>query len=121
MDKKYRIEVRDGITIVRFHAMPGVDDLLRAIDDAFEADETGRRLWVLEKGMDLSSDAMRTVAQYANAKWDTTSKSAVVAPQDLTFGLARIHEAYRDRARHENRVFRDEAEAVAWLEEPFTE
>jgi hypothetical protein len=46
------------------------------------------------------------------------TKTAVVAPTDLLFGLSRMYEAYRhpDLALRAYRVFRELAEARAWLE-----
>ena len=44
MDKKYRIDITDGITIARFFKGPKVDDILRAVDELAEIGR-GLRLW----------------------------------------------------------------------------
>ena len=43
-------------------------------------------------------------------------KTAVIAPTDLPFGLARMYEALAAESPEEVTVFRDEASALAWLE-----
>jgi hypothetical protein len=50
----------------------------------------------------------------------TASRFAIVAPDDLAFGLGRMYAAYRDvdaRSTKNVRVFRTMEEAVAWLDE----
>ena len=42
---------------------------------------------------------------------------ALVAPEDLTFGLARVWDAYVDGLSWETMVFRSVAEAESWIEE----
>jgi 23S rRNA C2498 (ribose-2'-O)-methylase RlmM len=40
---------------------------------------------------------------------------AIVAPEDVAYGLARMYEAYQAGSPSQTRVFRAEAEALAWL------
>ena len=50
----------------------------------------------------------------------TSSRFAIVAPDDLAFGLGRMYAAYRGvdpRSTKEVHVFRTMEEAVAWLDE----
>jgi hypothetical protein len=47
-----------------------------------------------------------------------SSRRAVVAPEDLGFGLARMFEMHRDGEAGELRVFRARHEAVGWLARP---
>ena len=50
----------------------------------------------------------------------TSSRFAIVAPDDLAFGLGRMYAAYRDverRSTKEVRVFRTTEEAIVWLDE----
>jgi len=50
---------------------------------------------------------------------DTTSRFAIVSPEDLGFGLGRMFQAYREMekgSRKEVGVFRTLNEAFAWLE-----
>ncbi|MEO7413145.1 MAG: STAS/SEC14 domain-containing protein [Opitutaceae bacterium] len=43
------------------------------------------------------------------------AKSAIVAPGDLQFGLARMYQTMNRNPRLEVQVFRDQAAALAWL------
>jgi len=57
-----------------------------------------------------------------SASMDTqaSSRFAIVAPDDLAFGLGRMYAAYRDvdaRSTKEVRVFRTMEEAIVWLDE----
>ena len=48
------------------------------------------------------------------------TRLAIVAPADFAYGLARMYATHRETQEHgrkQVRVFRDMAEAVAWLEE----
>jgi hypothetical protein len=47
-----------------------------------------------------------------------SARRAVVAPEDLGFGLARMFEMHRDGKAGELRVFRARAEALGWLAKP---
>lgn len=47
-----------------------------------------------------------------------TTRLAIVAAKDETFGMARMYEILRSDAPEQIRVFRHRAEAEAWLFEP---
>lgn len=50
----------------------------------------------------------------------SSSRFAIVAPDDLAFGLGRMYAAYRgveERSTKEVRVFRTMEDAIAWLDE----
>jgi len=65
-----------------------------------------------------SQEAIQEFAGYLK-KWmqktDKRSRVAVIAPRDVSFGLARMYEAYADSAHKDFTVFRDEDTAVEWL------
>ncbi len=69
-------------------------------------------------GWKLDSNEMR---QYAEARAKTTLKnhikSAIVAPNDLDFGMARMFELMMQSQTIEVMVFRDEQAARQWLED----
>lgn len=67
-----------------------------------------------------SADAVRQLAALSASMDDpeALSKFAIVAPQDIAFGLGRMYEAHRamnPRSAKEVGVFRTMAEALAWL------
>ena len=68
-----------------------------------------------------SSGALRLLAKFLHAKFVDSAvrrKVAVVAPKHLSFGLARMYEAFSDLVPWEFIVFRDREAAQAWLAVP---
>ena len=51
--------------------------------------------------------------QYAGT--DVSPKVAVVAPENISFGLARMYESFADTVRWEFRVFREIPDALFWM------
>ena len=47
--------------------------------------------------------------------WGAGAHRAVITPQDLLFGMARMYELMSDQRPEEFRIFRDIPTAVAWL------
>ena len=45
-----------------------------------------------------------------------TSRRAIVAPEDLVYGYARMYEVFSHSSEDNLAVFRNEDEAMAWLE-----
>ena len=76
--------------------------------------------------LDIRIDNLKALADLA-ASMDQPglpSKFAIVAPQDLYFGLGRMYESLRESAPHSSRriaAFRSRAEAERWLETPVDE
>ena len=68
-----------------------------------------------------SQDAIRDFAEYLK-EWmrntDKKSRIVVIAPQDVSFGLARMYEAYAESAHVDFTVFREADEALEWLGVP---
>jgi hypothetical protein len=115
MGTNYRIESKDGITTIRFSTSPGLDDISKAIDDVVEKYPSGLRLWDFSNGFSLTNAELKKLGEYGKSKFATPSKVAVVAPNDLAYGVARVHDVYRENQLLEQRIFRTEEEARAWL------
>jgi len=65
-----------------------------------------------------SSDALRSIVAYMKRRYEgveVAPKTAVVAPRDISFGLARMYQAYSDLAPGDVVVFRAVDAALAWL------
>jgi hypothetical protein len=67
-----------------------------------------------------SVDGVRQLAAVAAAMDDPDAyaRFAIVAPQDIAYGLGRMYETYRGLDTHSTKdvaVFRTAAEALAWL------
>ena len=68
-----------------------------------------------------SSDVLRKFAGFIETKLTgipERPKVAVVAPEDLSFGLARMYEAFADSVPWDFEVFREMNAALAWLDLP---
>ena len=68
-----------------------------------------------------SPEALRTMVNIRD-RWlgdlEVNPRVAVVAPADISFGLARMYEAYSDALPFEFIVFKDIGAALAWLGAP---
>jgi hypothetical protein len=115
LSKNHSIECKDEITTVRFFMEPGLDDMCNAVYDVAENYPNELRLWDLSCGINLSNIEIEQLSKYAKSKFLTPAKIAVVASGDLAFGLARVHDFYREQEIIEQRVFRTEQKARAWL------
>lgn len=117
MGKSYSIEIVDGISVTRFSRKPTLSEIISALDDVSAIGEFRRRLWLFCDGADLKTEEIRKIGEYGIEVLPVPSRAAIVAPDDLTYGLARMHEAFREQEGLENKVFRTEQEAMAWLKE----
>jgi hypothetical protein len=115
MEKKYSIETIDGVITVRFHQEPEAIDICKSLDDAAQNSPGNLRLWDFTCGANLPSDDIEIVAHHAKSIQLPSGKVAIVAPQDLTFGIFRIYAANREETRVKLSVFRSEPEAREWL------
>lgn len=115
MGTHYLIESKDGITTIRFSTSPGLDEICKAIDDVVEKYPSGLRLWDFSNGFNLTDADLKKLGEYGKSKFAIPSKVAVVAPNDLAYGVARVHDVYRENQFLEQRIFRTEQEARAWL------
>ncbi len=114
--KSYVLEVVDGISVVRFLREATLSDVFAALDEIVARGVTRRQLWIYSFGGNADSSELKMLAQKGIDLWPVPSKSAVVAPDDLTFGLARMYVVlFRKHEGLEMRVFREEPEAVLWL------
>ncbi len=118
MVKNYSIVSTDGVTTIRFFKGLGFDDICNAIDDVAENYPTELRLWDMSCGFDFTDFQIKQLAEYAKSKFLIPSKSAIVAPGDLDFGQARVHDVYRADEFVAQMVFRSEQEARVWLKSP---
>lgn len=117
MEKNYSIEVINRMSVTRFSQKPTLSEILSAMDDVSAMGEFRRRLWIFDTGVNLRYDELEKIGHHGKAIWPVPSKAAIVTPDDLSFGLARMHDVFREQEGVENRVFRTEREAMVWLKE----
>ena len=115
MGNTYRIEIKDGIVEVRFIENPDAQAICDSLDDAAQIDPNNLRLWDFTHGANLTGQDIEKVAAHARIKKMQSGKVAIVAPQDLTFGLFRMYEVHRKEERIQLSVFRSIKEAREWL------
>ena len=105
--KNYTIKVEGDISVIRFLETLSIDEL--------SITQPQLRLWDLSNGMNLSEIEIQKIAEYGKLKFTSPARVAILAPADLTFGLSRMHEVYKEQAILEERIFRNENDAFEWL------
>ncbi len=99
------------------------DELLAAYKGMYESDLYNismNRLADFRQALSSSrsSSALKQLAALANKKFAGTNahpKVAVIAPNDLSFGISRMYAAYADTVPWDLMVFRSVDAALAWL------
>jgi hypothetical protein len=117
MDKRYTIETINGVITVRFNQEPRAADICNSLDDLAGIRSGNLRLWDFTCGADLANEDIQIVAKHARSIQLPSGKVAIVAPQDLTYGIFRVYAANREEQRVKLSVFRSEKEARDWLKE----
>lgn len=118
MEKPYSIDVANGILVVRFSQRPTVSETISAMNDVIAKSAALPRLWIFQFGIRFTTDELKILSQYAIRKsQEAPPRTAIVAPDDYSFGLARMHEVFREQEGFKMRVFRGEEESVVWLKE----
>ena len=115
MDRKYSIDKMNGIIAVRFNEGPEAIDICNSLDDAARIRPGNLRLWDFTCGADLTNDDIQIVANHAKSIQLPAGRVAIVAPQDLSFGVFRVYAAHREQTQVKLSVFRSEQEALDWL------
>ncbi len=118
MNDAYTITTSDDLTIVRLLRDLNLDEMLELLDVVAARCPGNRRLWDLSKHLKLANEDIRLVAERGKRAWRGPARVALLATDDLSFGLLRVFEAFRSSDGYEIRVFRDEEAALAWLREP---
>ena len=114
MDSHYHVEILGDILIVRFTETPGHSDIIDAINSVSNNEEP-LRLWNMSAGTDLTENELYSIIQHEKLTLKDPEKFALVASDNLSFGLSRMYMAYRAHDDLEQDVFRSEKEALDWL------
>jgi hypothetical protein len=118
--KNYTIKQVNGITIIAFSQPPTFDEAKEVIDKLANDNSYHLRLWDFSNAVfNFTMDEIKSIAVYGKSKFLEKNRLALVAPQDLAYGLLRAFEVYREQDAHFSvpRVFRNRQEAMEWLEE----
>jgi len=118
MANTYTIEKVSPITVIVFAADPTLVDAKEAIDELAENNSYHLRLWDFSNVLfDFTLEEIKEIARYGKSKFLEQNRLAVVAPQDLAYGILRSFQVYREEDTHSVvNVFRKRHEAMEWLE-----
>jgi hypothetical protein len=114
----------DDRLVVLAHAGPVQDDEFlssyRTLFDDARYDKSFNVLVDLRRAESAvrSPEVLRDLAEFVKPRFENTQAIpmvAVVAPEDISFGLARMYEAFSDPVSWEFKVFRSAEEALLWL------
>lgn len=111
----YSIEERGDVTVVRLHRVMSQIEIFSMIDAVAALGNPRKRLWLLGENLRLSAEEMAQIGAYARSQVIGPARVAYVTDDNVTLGLANIHSVYRDDQGYEYQLFREEAEALAWL------
>jgi hypothetical protein len=122
MEFKFSVDGGTGWGFVDISGEVAVDDLRKLLaaawgDSAYSAVE--RSLWNFEKAwtaMRMEDLMQLTPWMVANKAGRGAKTIAIVAPDDVVFGVGRMFDALQDGVGWNVGVFRDRAAAQAWLE-----
>jgi hypothetical protein len=110
MSLDYQITTEGDITFINFLTTVTFDKITRAVDDLAEHFSIEKRLWNLTVGYDMNSLEIQNIVEYISDKLPQKAKAAVVAPDDLSYGLSRMLEARRSRVCTHPHLF-----SVQWM------
>ena len=118
-DPTIRLIQADGYLRIVASERVTVEDFIRSYYDvaAAHAERPQPRLWILPEHLDggaFDFEELRKIGSTGESL-RVTGKAAIVAPSDYVFGLARQVTLIREDDPDRFRVFRTEAEALAWL------
>jgi hypothetical protein len=121
----YTIDSDNDRVVVRFSGTVRDQDLFSTFGALY--DDPRHRIGMPEltdcrelQRADITTAGLRALARMTGAKLDPAQKPwkvAVVAPQSVVYGLARMYELLREGSPEHVAVFRDLAAAEQWLDE----
>jgi hypothetical protein len=102
-----------------------IEDMYAGVDEIYASDEQPRIILWDSRGANTtlttgdSADLLKTFSEYAveRGKDRANSRVALLSSADIHFGISRMSTAYAEQnnAAYNMQVFRDETEAIAWL------
>jgi len=120
MNMSFEISAQEDILLVAIKGKPSVDDIKLLLDKTRGASgySHNARLWDFRDArFNFSQHEIIDIATYAATADNRPARVALLVSGDLSFGVSRIYEAFRHNNLTRINVFRNEAEAIAWLQE----
>ena len=107
------VEKIDGFSLPKFST-----EVMREYAQILTLSEHRFYIMPVLESLDLfSREKLEEIAAYASSADSVHSKVAMLVGQDLSFGVSRMYEVYRQTGETEVMVFRDESKAMTWLHE----
>lgn len=111
-----RILSSGNVLIFEFDAPPTLSDLVWCFEQLSKTLEgIHDRLWDLGVGVSFDAEEIKGLAQQSRGYEQPAARSAIVAPENVAYGLSRMFASYRDDNRVAQGIFRTREEALAWL------
>lgn len=118
------VDVNMNLMVHTFTEVISLTSIVEAIDAALVHPlyKPGMNMmWFCEDGveLDIATDDPQSISNYARKKFDQFDegyKAALVAGDDLAFGMLRVYQSWSDDRPSEINVFRKKEDALAWLE-----
>lgn len=119
MTEKYTIDILSNITYIHFILDPSYKDIQDVLDKLVEDQIYEKRLYdLIDVKFDLTTNELKSMAEYGKRIFSKPNKAAMVTNQDLAFGEGRQFSAYREDDNCKFSVFRNKEEAIDWLNQP---
>lgn len=116
MTEQYTIKFDEGITKIKLLVTPSVEMIKSIINELDDNYPCQKRLWDLsEIKFNFNTSDIQIISNYGKRKLNKTTRLALYAIDDLEFGELRQFEAYREEDSMHARVFRNEQDAIKWL------
>ncbi len=119
MSATYRLN--DDVIELTLNGSTGIDEVIQTFHKALDDSDTPEEFVLLLDVRKSSSLATRPtseiikVAEYLGPFQDRVKRCAVLATENIHFGLSRLGAVYSETAGVMTSVFRDKDEAIDWL------
>ena len=119
MSATYRLN--DDVVEMTLNGTTGIDEVIQTFHKALDDSNTPEEFVLLLDVRKSSSLATRPtseiikVAEYLGPFQDRVRRCAVLATENIHFGLSRLGAVYSETAGVMTSVFRDKEEAIDWL------
>ena len=119
MSATYRLN--DDVVEMTLNGTTGIEEVIETFHKALDDSNTPEEFVLLVDVRESSSLATRPtseiikVAEYLGPFQDRVKRCAVLATENIHFGLSRLGAVYSETAGVMTSVFRDKEEAISWL------
>lgn len=107
----------NGFYRVEIEGVGTAQEISRVISEIAVFPDSKKELWIATNArLNMSSAELIALADLAKKMEHRPDKVAIVASDDLTFGLGRIYAGHRETPENQMNVFRTVESALEWLD-----